>query len=182
MDYSFRSAVGAALALEGITHVSLPRTGRATLMASSSTGEQWCRSLRPAVGWSAPRPLGRLAPALPGPLHPTSTTPSHVFHAGFEARVPYGQNPYKREEAVRRITAAVFPERRSIRLRRHRTPSKTLSANASRSHRRCTHPSFETRRRGPDRRRRRPSRARGYREPRHRWVPDLASGVYDVPP
>jgi hypothetical protein len=63
---------------EGITRVSLPRTGRATLMASSSTGEQWCEQ-KLAAGWSAPHPLGRLAPALPGPLHPTSTTPSHVF-------------------------------------------------------------------------------------------------------
>lgn len=78
-------------ATEGITRESLPRTGRATLVASSSTGMQWCQSLRPAAGWSAPCPLGRLAPALPGPLHPTSTTPSHVFHAGFEARVPYGR-------------------------------------------------------------------------------------------
>lgn len=94
-DYSFRNADGTALRSEGITRESLPRTGRACLQASSSTGEQWTLIKRSAAGWSVPLSLGRLAPALPGPLHPTSTTPLHVFHAGFEARVPYGGGRYK---------------------------------------------------------------------------------------
>src|SRR5436190_13127635 len=80
---------------EGITRKSLPRTGRATLMASSSTGEQHQGSKRPSAGWLLPHSLGRLAPALPGTLHPISTTPSHVFRAGFRARVPYSQRGYK---------------------------------------------------------------------------------------
>lgn len=69
---------------EGITRKSLPRTGRATLMASSSTGEQHRKlKKRLPAGWSVPRTLGQLALALAGMLHPTSTTPSHVFRAGF---------------------------------------------------------------------------------------------------
>jgi hypothetical protein len=71
---------------EGITRKSLPRTGRATLMASSSTGEQHRGSKRPSAEWLVPHALGRLAPALPGMLHPTSTMPSHVFRAGLAPR------------------------------------------------------------------------------------------------
>jgi hypothetical protein len=53
-----------------------------------------------------------VAPALPGPLHPTSTTPSHVFHAGFGARVPYGESQYKRNEArAGAVIAAAQPPR-----------------------------------------------------------------------
>jgi len=54
-------------------------------MASSSTGEQHRKVFRLPAGWSVPRTLGRLAPALTGTLHPTSTMPSHVFRAGFFA-------------------------------------------------------------------------------------------------
>ncbi len=89
-DYFFRSAVGAALTLEGITRESLPRTGRAILMASSSTGEQWCAVIRPAAGWSVPRPLDRLAPDTVrlGRLYRVhctrqSTTPNTFFMLAF---------------------------------------------------------------------------------------------------
>ncbi len=71
-NFTERCSMVDAPTTEGITLKSLPRTGRATLMASSSTGEQRHKP-RLATGWSVLRPLGRLAPALPGPLHPTST-------------------------------------------------------------------------------------------------------------
>ena len=119
--FHLRSAVGAALSLEGFTRESLPRTGRATLMASSSTGEQWCEH-KLAAGWSVPRPLGRLAPALPGPLHPTSTTP--ITFSMLALRRGYrttgiGTRGLKEEG---RVTERGASRRRGIRLPRSRRP------------------------------------------------------------
>src|SRR6202007_1563048 len=78
------------------------RGGGATLMASGSTGEQWCRSLRPAAGWSAPRPLGLLAPALPGPLHPNQQRPRTFFMLAFRARYRTAEIATSRNGSLRK--------------------------------------------------------------------------------
>ena len=69
-------------------------------MASSSTGEQRQEVFRLPARWSVLRPLCRLAPALPGPLHPTSIAPCHVFRAGMRRRVPYDPSRYKKNEVT----------------------------------------------------------------------------------
>ena len=94
-DYSFLGRADAPPKGEGITRKSLPRTGRATLVASSSTGKQRQVIFRLPAGWSVPRPLSQLALALPGSLHPTSTMPRHVVRAGSSGSVPYGEIWYK---------------------------------------------------------------------------------------
>ncbi len=71
-------------------------------MASSSTGEQRQAIFRPPTGWLVPRPLGQLALALAGPLHPTSQRQVTFFVLAFGA--PYrtvgrGTSSYKQVKA-----------------------------------------------------------------------------------